>query len=111
MAGFFDKLSKGAGNLEKKFLGPTYNYAKQIKTPKEIHYKLSNFLHHLEYEHSGLKESDLETIIKEKRIYYDHEVDKSVKKWKSAVKLKKVDVKELPDYIKNNQHKLAKWFD
>ena len=37
-----------------------------IKTPKEIHYKLSNFLHHLEYEHSGLKESDLETIIKEK---------------------------------------------
>ena len=36
MAGFFDKLSKGAGNLEKKFLGPTYNYAKQVKTPKEI---------------------------------------------------------------------------
>ncbi len=82
-----------------------------IKTPKEIHYKLSNFLHHLEYEHSGLKESDLEKIIKEKRIYYDHEVDKSVKKWKSAVKLKKVDIKDLPDYIKNNQHKLAKWFD
>ena len=36
MAGFFDKMSKGVGNLEKKFLGPTYNYAKQIKTPKEI---------------------------------------------------------------------------
>ena len=36
MAGFFDKLGKGAGNLEKKFLGPTYNYAKQVKTPKEI---------------------------------------------------------------------------
>lgn len=36
MAGFFDKLSGGVGGLEKKFLGPTYNYAKQIKTPKEI---------------------------------------------------------------------------
>jgi len=36
MAGFFDKLSEGVGNLEKKFLGPTYNYAKQIKTPNEI---------------------------------------------------------------------------
>ena len=36
MAGFFDKLSAGVGNLEKKFLGPTYNYAKQIKTPNEI---------------------------------------------------------------------------
>jgi len=36
MAGFFDKLSSGMGDLEKKFLGPTYNYAKQIKTPKEI---------------------------------------------------------------------------
>jgi len=36
MAGFFDKLKQGAGNLEKKFLGPTYNYAKQVKTPAEI---------------------------------------------------------------------------
>ena len=36
MAGFFDKLQGGVGGLEKKFLGPTYNYAKQIKTPKEI---------------------------------------------------------------------------
>ena len=36
MAGFFDKISSGVGNLEKKFLGPTYNYAKQIKTPNEI---------------------------------------------------------------------------
>ena len=36
MAGFFDKFNKGVGNLEKKFLGPSYNYAKQIKTPKEI---------------------------------------------------------------------------
>jgi hypothetical protein len=36
MAGFFDKLGEGVGNLEKKFLGPTYNYAKQIKTPEEI---------------------------------------------------------------------------
>tara|TARA_Y100000591_G_C21800529_1_gene681809 strand:+ start:888 stop:1640 length:753 start_codon:yes stop_codon:yes gene_type:complete len=36
MAGFFDKLGSGVGNLEKKFLGPDYNYAKQVKTPKEI---------------------------------------------------------------------------
>ena len=37
---------------------------------------MRNFLHHLEYEHSGLNISNLKQIIKEKRIMYDHVADK-----------------------------------
>ena len=37
-----------------------------IKKPEQIHYKLSNFMHHLEFEESGLKVEDMVKMIKEK---------------------------------------------
>ena len=36
---FFNQIGKGLDNVEQKFLGPDYNYAKNINTPKEIHMK------------------------------------------------------------------------
>ena len=82
-----------------------------IKSPKEIHYKLSNFLHHLEYEHSGITEEELRNIIKDKKIYYDHEVDKSSSKWKPSVKLERANLSDLPEYLRKNKEKLTEWFD
>ena len=38
-----------------------------IKKPEQIHYKLSNFMHHLEFEESGLKVEDMVKMIKEKK--------------------------------------------
>ena len=82
-----------------------------IKSPKEIHFKLSNFLHHLEYEYSGLSEKDIEKMIDNRLIYYDHDADKSEKKWKASLNLEKVDDVELPSYIVKNKELFKKWFD
>ena len=36
MSNFFNDIVGGVKNAEKSFLGPTYNYAKQIKAPREL---------------------------------------------------------------------------
>ena len=36
-----------------------------IKNPEDIFYKLSNFMHHLEFEYSGLTVQDMEMMIAE----------------------------------------------
>ena len=41
----------------------------------------------MEFDHIGLKESDLEKIIKEKRIYYDHEVESKLRELASNKKV------------------------
>ncbi len=82
-----------------------------IKSPKDIHFKFSNFLHHLEYEKSNLKIEDLENMIRERKISYDHSLDKKGNKWSASVPLKKVDEKYLPDYLNKNKSKYKIWFD
>ena len=54
-----------------------------IKKPKDIHYKLSNFMHHLEYEYSGLKLNDMEKMVSEKKILYDHRAKQEEEKYRT----------------------------
>ena len=82
-----------------------------IKNPKEIDFKLKNYLHHLEYEESGLNESKIKKIISEKKIIYDHSVDKRGKKWNSSIKLIKEEDKNLPNYIVKNLSKFKDWIE
>jgi beta-1,4-mannosyl-glycoprotein beta-1,4-N-acetylglucosaminyltransferase len=82
-----------------------------IKSPKDIHFKLSNFAHHLEYEESNLKIEDLEKMIKERKISYNHSLDKKGNKWNSSISLKKVNDEFLPDYLNKNKSKYKIWFD
>ena len=82
-----------------------------IKTAEEIHFKLSNFMHHLEYEYSGLKKNDIKEMINSRRIYYDHFADKKENKWKKSTLLKKVKDDDLPNYITENKIKYMDWFD
>ena len=82
-----------------------------IKNPKEIDLKLKNYLHHLEYEESGLNEMSIKKIISEKKIIYDHSVDKRGKKWNSSIKLIKEENKKLPSYIVNNSIKFKDWIE
>lgn len=82
-----------------------------IKSPEDIHYKFSNFLHHLEFEESNLKIKDLENMIKEKKVTYDHSLDKKGNKWGASVSLKKVDEEYLPNYLRENKSKYKIWFD
>ena len=43
-----------------------------IKKPKDIFYKLSNFMHHLEFEESGLTLTDMENMVSQKNIIRSH---------------------------------------
>ena len=82
-----------------------------IKNPEMINLKMKNFLHHLEYEESGLGVEDVKKIVSEKKVFYDHSADKKSKKWKVATKLIKEDYKSLPDYISLNKSKFKDWLD
>tara|TARA_A100001015_G_scaffold247510_1_gene284402 strand:+ start:3229 stop:4116 length:888 start_codon:yes stop_codon:yes gene_type:complete len=82
-----------------------------IKKPEDLDYKMKSFLHHLEYEESGLNAKKLKRIIDEKKVMYDHSVDQRKNKWNAQIKLSKVDENLLPDYIKDNKDKFVDWLD
>ncbi len=82
-----------------------------IKKPEDIFYKLSNFMHHLEFEESGLTIKDMENMVNQKKILYDHTVAQEDDKYTGNLSLKKVRTEILPDYIKNNLTKYRDWLD
>ncbi len=82
-----------------------------IKRPEEIDYKMKNYLHHLEYEESGLGVENIKKIVSEKKVIYDHSVDKKSKKWNSTIKLSKEDDSELPEFITKNKSIFSDWID
>ena len=82
-----------------------------VKSAEKIDYKMKNFLHHLEYEKSGLDLNDVKKIISEKKVFYDHSVDKREKKWNKQIQLLKVDDSYLPYYLIKNKEKFSEWFD
>ena len=82
-----------------------------IKKPEEIDYKMKNYLHHLEYEESGLGVENIKKIIAEKKVLYDHSVDKKGGKWSSSIKLSLIDDLKLPEYIIKNKSILSDWID
>ena len=50
--------------------------------------------------------------MKEKKILYDHNLDKkNQNKWQTDVQLKKINSKYLPNYIKNNIHDYLEWIE
>ena len=82
-----------------------------IKDPEKIDHKMRNFLHHLEYEKSGLDTTEIKKIISEKKVLYDHSVDKRKDKWRATSKLEKINEELLPEYLKNNKNKFKEWLD
>ena len=82
-----------------------------LKSPEELEKKLLNFLHHHEFEKSGLSLNDLKRFIKEKRIVYDYKADQRGYKWSGNTKLKTITDKELPEYIYLNKSKYSNWLD
>ena len=82
-----------------------------IKKPKDIFYKLSNFMHHLEFEESGLTLKDMEDMVDKKKILYDHTVAQEENKYTGNLSLEKVSNKMLPEYIQENLLKYGDWID
>ncbi len=82
-----------------------------IKSPEKIDFKMKNFLHHLEYEESGISVEDVRKIVNEKKVFYDHSADKKQKKWSASTQLIREDDILLPEYIKLNKDKFKIWLD
>jgi len=82
-----------------------------IRYPEDLEKKLSNFLHHVDYQNSGLNLTDLKKLMREKKIMYNHSVDKKGNKWGEGDELKVLKLDEMPKYIKENQDKYKVWLD
>lgn len=82
-----------------------------IKTPKEIEFKLRSYLHHREFDVNPLSIDQIEEIIIKKQAIYDLKVDKTVNKIGNGNILKKFELSKLPEYILTNQNKFSEWMD
>ena len=82
-----------------------------IKSPENLEKKFLNFLHHQDYEASGLKLTDIKEKVKNKKILYDLGIDQRGYKWSALKTLKKVGLSEMPDYLFNNYKKYSGWLE
>ena len=82
-----------------------------IKTPEQIKYKLSSYLHHIEFEENPLSLEEIEKIVKEKKAIYNLSLDKRANKIGVGNELEKYDINKLPVYIKQNIKIFEKWLD
>ncbi len=81
-----------------------------VKSPRDIYKKMQTFLHNVDFKESNLGLKDIEKMVQENKIGYDHSADqRTVNKWNSNRILKKVDDNFLPDYLVNNKEKYKKW--
>ena len=80
-----------------------------LKTPKEIYYKFSNYLHHREFEHSNLSIKDINNMMKRNISIYNHEVEKSRSKFDGKINLSKLPKKNLPNFLLKNLTLYKKW--
>ena len=82
-----------------------------INSPENIERKLLSFVHHHDFEKSGIKLNDLKKIINEKKVMYDHSKDKKSAKWVSCKKLETLSIDKMPKYISQNLTKYRLWLD
>ena len=82
-----------------------------IKTAKEIEYKLKSYLHHREFDEEPLSVIKIEEIIKNKQAIYDLKVDKTVNKIGVGSNLEKFELTKLPNYIQENIGNYKEWLD
>ena len=82
-----------------------------IKTPKEIEFKLRSYLHHREFDLNPLSVTQIDEIIRSKQAIYDLKVDKTVNKIGNGSILKNFDLNKLPEYIVTNKNKFLDWID
>ena len=83
-----------------------------IKSPKDIVMKLSNFGEHNEFEMSDIDVEKMTKLVKERKVYFNHKADKSdLNKYSYGHQLKKIDKDLLPKYLVDNYSKFKDWFE
>ncbi len=94
-----------------KFINNGGWHFSNIKSAKEIEYKLKSYLHHREFDLQPLTLNQINNIIRNKQAIYDLKVDKTVNKVGSGSKLINYDFKKLPIYIRENKENYKEWLD
>ena len=82
-----------------------------IKTAKEIEFKLKSYLHHREFDVNPLSVDEIEKIIQDKQAIYDLTVDKTTNKIGNGDKLEKFELEKLPIHIQLNKDNYKEWID
>ena len=82
-----------------------------IKTAKEIEFKLKSYLHHREFDENPLSVNKIEKIIQDKRAIYNLTVDKTTNKIGNGDKLEKFELEKLPIHIQLNKDNYKEWID
>ena len=82
-----------------------------IKSPENIEKKLKSFVHYKDFESSGLNINDLKKLISEKRVMYNHKIDKKENKWQAGEKLQTLKIEEMPKYVIDNFQNYKPWLD
>ena len=68
-------------------------------------------MHHREFDVNPLTQKKIKRLIQGKTAIYDLKLDKRSQKIGTGSKLKKYNLKKLPQYIINNKKKYKKWID
>ena len=82
-----------------------------IKSPQDIEKKLKSFVHYKDFESSGLSIDDLKRLINEKKVMYNHKIDKKKDKWTGGQKLHTLKLEEMPKHIIDNYQRYKLWLD
>jgi beta-1,4-mannosyl-glycoprotein beta-1,4-N-acetylglucosaminyltransferase len=82
-----------------------------IKTAKEIEYKLRSYLHHVEFDEQPLSVQEIDEIIKNKQAIYNLKVDKTANKIGNGSILENFELNKLPEYIVKNKNKFLDCID
>ena len=82
-----------------------------IKTAKEIEFKLKSYLHHREFDENPLSVNEIEKIVQDKLAIYDLTVDKTTNKIGNGNKLEKFELEKLPIHIQLNKDNYKEWID
>ena len=71
---------------------------------------MSNYGEHNEFELSGVKEEDINNLINNHELYFNHSGDKkSGNKYAAKIKLNKASINDMPKYLIDNQKKFKDW--
>ena len=80
-----------------------------ILNEEQIIYKMKSYLHHADFPENLLSKDLFKELISERKIMYDHKVDKGADKYSKKKNLDVLDFKCLPSYINLNKNKFIEW--
>ena len=84
-----------------------FSYLKDAKGVKE---KLKSIRHHVDYELNPVSTEKLETMIKDRKLVYNYNVDQRAEnKFTDNEILENLDFSRLPNYIVKNKNKYLQW--